>query len=412
MNKTALLDARGNPIEGRASPENPSTSLSNPAQWLTDWMGGQPSASGISINRESSIRISAVYACVRVIAETAAGIPLHVLRERKSGRREKVTQHRVVDFFEFEPNEFMTPVVYRETKTGHAALLGNGYSLIDRNGRGEALGLLPLQPHMVEPQRMDSKLVYKVDGEFIPAKDILHIPALGYDGVRGYNPIELARQGLGLALATEEHGARLFGNGTRLSGVLEHPGKVTKEAADRLKSSWQAMYAGLGNAHRTAVLEEGMKFNTMTMNQDDAQFLETRKFQVSEIARMFRVPPHMIGDLERATFSNIEHQGLEFVKYTLMPWLIRWEQEIKRKLLGRGDLYVKHNLAGLLRGDTKSRYEAYGRGIQDGWLTRNEARDKEDLDPIDGLDEPLQPLNMVPAGQQPPTEGEGNENGD
>ncbi|MEG3640670.1 phage portal protein [Magnetococcus sp. PR-3] len=383
----------------RGSPEDPKTSLSNPAQWLFDLFGGGESATGITVNRETAMRVSAVYACVRAIAEPVSFLPVHVYREKKGGGKEKITDHPVAHFLGVEPNEYMMPSTYREAVTGCAVLQGNGYSLIDRNGAGKAIELRPLSPEQVMVERFNGVLRYRVDGTVIPKSDMLHIPAFGFDGLQGYSPLTVARESIGLAVATERYGSKLFKNGARPGGVLTTANRLGPEGRKRLKTSWENAHGGAGNAHGVAVLEDGMTWQSVGMTAEDSQFLETRKFQINDIARIFRVPPHMIGDLERATFSNIEHQGYEFVRYTLLPWITRWEQEVRRKLLGVDTgLYLKFNPEGLLRGDVKNRYAAYGRGIQDGWLTRNEARAWEDLDPLEGLDEPLQPLNMKKAG--------------
>jgi len=212
---------------------------------------------------------------------------------------------------------------------------------------------------------------------------VLHIPGLGFDGLVGYSPIAMAKNAIGMALATEEYGARFFANGANPGGVLEHPGVI--KDVQRVKDSWNAAYQGSGNAHRVAVLEEGMKFQAIGIPPEQAQFLETRKFQIDEIARIFRVPPHMVGDLEKSSFSNIEQQSLEFVKYTLDPWVVRWEQSLCQALLlpsEKNDLFIRFNLDGLLRGDYASRMTGYATGRQNGWLSANDIRELEDMNRI------------------------------
>ena len=213
--------------------------------------------------------------------------------------------------------------------------------------------------------------------------DVLHVPGLGFDGLVGYSPIAMAKNAIGLAIAAEEYGSKFYANGAAPSGVLEHPG-ILKDPS-KVRDSWNETFGGSGNAHKIAVLEEGMKYTPISINPSEAQFLETRKFQIDEIARIFRVPPHMIGDLERSTFSNIEQQSLEFVKYTLEPWLVRWEQSMTRALISQSDkskYFIKFNVDGLLRGDYQSRMNGYATARQNGWMSANDIRELENLDRI------------------------------
>jgi HK97 family phage portal protein len=292
--------------------------------------------------------------------------------------------------------------------SAHLCLRGNAYALINRNARGQILELIPLHPDQVSVQmQADYRLRYACTLEggqrmALATGEVFHVRGLTLNGWLGISPIAYAREAIGLAMATERFGATLFRNGAKMGGVLEHPGKISKEAADRLRSSFDEAHNG-ENAHRTAILEEGLKWSKVSMTADDSQFLETRKYQRSEIAAIFRVPPHMIGDLERATFSNIEQQSLEFVNFTLMPWLHRIEKAIRRDLLTpaeRTRMMARFNVANLLRGDAAARAAYYQSGIQQGWMTRNEARHAESdlgvmLNPLEGLDEPLLPLNMI-----------------
>ena len=213
--------------------------------------------------------------------------------------------------------------------------------------------------------------------------DVLHIPGLGFDGLVGYSPIAMAKNAIGLAIAAEEYGSKFYANGAAPSGVLEHPG--TLKDPGRVRESWQATFGGSANANKVAVLEEGMKYTPISISPNEAQFLETRKFQINEIARIFRVPPHMVGDLEKSSFSNIEQQSLEFVKYTLDPWVIRWEQALYRTLLSEEEkktVFFKFNVEGLLRGDYASRMSGYATARQNGWMSANDIRELEDLDRI------------------------------
>lgn len=284
-----------------------------------------------------------------------------------------------------------------------AALHGNAYSQIVRDPSGRVTGLWPIHPSRVTPERHQGKIRYRVsvgsDYKYVAAADMLHIPALGFDGLIGLSPIRMARQAIGLSMAAEKFGARFFGSGTNLGGILKHPSNLSKPAQERLKAQIESRHQGGDKSHGIMILEEDMELQNITIPPEDSQFIETRKFQVSEIARIFRVPPHMIGDLERATFSNIEHQSIQFVQHTIRPWLVRWEQALKMRLLG-GDLYAEFNVEGLLRGDTKSRYEAYSIARQNGWMSANDILRMENMNPIPGGDTYLQPLNMEPVGEK------------
>ena len=287
-----------------------------------------------------------------------------------------------------EPNPEMTSFVFRETLMGHLLLWGNAYAQIIRDGRGRVLSLYPLLPNKMLVNRTDQGILYyqyEKDGRtyFLSHSDVLHIPGLGFDGLVGYSPIAMAKNAIGMAISTEEYGAKFFANGASPGGVLEHPG-VVKDPG-KIRESWNAVYQGSGNAHRVAVLEEGMKFQPIGIPPEQAQFLETRKYQLNEIARIFRIPPHMIGDLEKSSFSNIEQQSLEFVMYTLDPWVLRWEQAIQRALFSESEkrqYFVKFNVDGLLRGDYQSRMNGYAVGRQNGWLSANDIRELENLNRI------------------------------
>ena len=345
------------------------------------------SSSGKSVSEKTALQTTAVYACVRILAETIASLPLHTYRYSPGGK-EKVLDHSLYHLLHSEPNPEMTSFVFRETLMGHLLLWGNAYAQIIRDGRGRVLGLYPLLPNKMLVSRTDQGILfyqYEKDGRtyFLPNTEVLHIPGLGFDGLVGYSPIAMAKNAIGMAIATEEYGAKFFANGASPGGVLEHPG-VVKDPG-KIRESWNAVYQGSGNAHRVAVLEEGMKFQPIGIPPEQAQFLETRKYQLNEIARIFRIPPHMIGDLEKSSFSNIEQQSLEFVMYTLDPWVIRWEQAIQRALLSGGEkrqYFVKFNVDGLLRGDYQSRMNGYAVGRQNGWLSANDIRELENLNRI------------------------------
>ncbi len=389
-----------------ASPENPSTPLSNPAEWLVEWFGGGPTASGVTVSEETAIRCGAVYACVSLLAQSIASLPLHVYKRTDDGRT-KAREHQLFGLLHDQPNLNMTSAVCRELLMTHVLLSGNAYAVIGRNRAGRAVDLLPIFPHAVTVERKDGRLLYRVsleDGgqEIFDQSDMIHVPGMMFNGVTGLSPISAFRQAIGLALATEQYGAELFKNGARPGGVLEHPEALGKDARDNLRQSWQETYGGLSNAHKVAILEEGMTFKPLAMNSNDAQFLETRKFQVEEIARIFRVPLHLIAHVEKSTSwgSGIEQQSIGFVIYTLRPWLTKIEQELNRKLFERdADHYVEHDVNGLLRGDTKSQSEMYASAIQNAWMTPNEVRRTQNLPALPGGDGLLIQTNITPITQ-------------
>ena len=377
----------------------------------TFFMGG--TTSGKAVTEHSAMQMTAVYSCVRILAEAVAGLPLHVYRYNAQGGTEKAIDHPLYLLLHDEPNPEMSSFVFRETLMTHLLLWGNAYAQIIRNGKGEVIALYPLMPNKMSVDRdANGQLYYTytrstdeaptMQGMTVTLKpsDVLHIPGLGFDGLVGYSPIAMAKNAIGMAIACEEYGAKFFANGAAPGGVLEHPGTI--KDPQRVRESWQSTFGGSGNANKIAVLEEGMKYTPIGISPEQAQFLETRKFQINEIARIFRVPPHMVGDLEKSSFSNIEQQSLEFVKYTLDPWVIRWEQSIQRALLSQGEkaeYFVKFNLEGLLRGDYQSRMNGYAIGRQNGWMSANDIRELENLDRIpakEGGDLYLINGNMLP----------------
>ena len=358
------------------------------------------STAGKNVTERSAMQMTAVYSCVRVLSEAVAGLPLHLYKYTQNGGKEKSINHPLYFLLHDEPNPEMTSFVFRETLMTHLLLWGNAYAQIIRNGKGEVVALYPLMPNKMTVDRDENgRLYYKYyrgNDEAIRSKeyevilspyDVLHVPGLGFDGLVGYSPIAMAKNAIGLAMATEEYGAKFFANGAAPSGVLEHPG--TLKNPDKVRESWNATFGGSHNANKVAVLEEGMKYSPISISPEQAQFLETRKFQINEIARIFRVPPHMVGDLEKSSFSNIEQQSLEFVKYTLEPWLVRWEQSMVRSLLSlseKREYFIKFNVDGLLRGDYASRMSGYATARQNGWMSANDIRELENLDRIPAED--------------------------
>ena len=365
------------------------------------------SASGKTVNPRNAVQVSTVYACVRVIAETIASLPLGVYEDETTGSR-KATEHQLYRLLHDEPNPEMTSFVMRETMLTHLLLWGNSYSQIIRSGRNKILALYPLLPDRMEVDRDDrGNLTYTyttADGLQVKLDptDVLHIPGLGFDGIMGYSPIALEKNAIGLGIAAEEYGSRFFQNGARPSGVLTHPNTV--KDPKRLRESWNAAYGGSANGSKVAILEESMTFTPISLPNNEAQFLETRKFQVEEICRIFRVPPHLVGNLDRATFSNIENQSIDFAVHTIRPWLVRIEQAMNRALFAeneKGHFYVQFNIDGLMRGDYKSRMEGYAIGRQNGWLNANDIRALENMNPIpeeEGGNTFLVNGNMVPIG--------------
>ena len=377
----------------------------------TFYMGG--SSSGKTVTERSAMQMTAVYSCVRILSEAVAGLPLHFYRYTDDGGKEKAIDHPLYSLLHDEPNPEMTSFIFRETLMTHLLLWGNAYAQIIRNGKNEIIALYPLMPNKMEVSRDKSGQLYytyvtqpeeahtmKGNIVYLNPSEVLHIPGLGFDGLVGYSPIAMAKNAIGMAVACEEYGAKFFANGAAPGGVLEHPGTI--KDPQRVRESWQSTFGGSGNSNKVAVLEEGMKYTPIGISPEQAQFLETRKFQINEIARIFRVPPHMVGDLEKSSFSNIEQQSLEFVKYTLDPWIVRWEQSIRRALLSSEEkqkYFVKFNLEGLLRGDYQSRMNGYAIGRQNGWMSANDIRELENQDRIpaeEGGDLYLVNGNMMP----------------
>ena len=393
-------------FKSRDKPEN-----RTPGSNYAFYLGG--STSGKAVTERSAMQMTAVYSCVRILAEAVAGLPLHVYKYTDNGGKEKAIEHPLYRLLHDEPNPEMSSFVFRETLMTHLLLWGNAYAQVIRNGKGEVIALYPLMPNRMSVDR-DSEghlyyTYYRGDDEAIKnrehavtlqPRDVLHIPGLGFDGLVGYSPIAMAKNAIGMAIACEEFGAKFFANGAAPSGVLEHPGTIKDPS--KVREAWQTQFGGSSNSGKVAVLEEGMKYTPISISPEQAQFLETRKFQINEIARIFRIPPHMVGDLEKSSFSNIEQQSLEFVKYTLDPWVIRWEQSIQRALLTNGEksqYFVKFNLEGLLRGDYQSRMNGYAIGRQNGWMSANDIRELENLDRIpaeEGGDLYLINGNMLP----------------
>lgn len=382
-----------------------------PDEWMWEAFGARKTLAGVHVSETTAMNLAAAFACVSKISKTIASLPLPVYRKTANGKT-RAEDHPAYTLLHDAPNPEMTAMVFRETLQAHALQWGNAYAEIERRGSGRPLALWPLRPDRTEPWRDgNGRLWYRLQRDdggytYLPPEDVLHIPGLGFDGMRGYSVIRMARESMGLSMAAEQFGAAFFGNGTAMGGVLEHPGNPTAEQIQNLRNQLNEAHEGPGRAHKAFIATGGMKYTATTIPPNDAQFLETRKFQVVEIARWFDVPPHKIASMDAATFGNIEHQAIEWVVDTIRPWCVRWEQEINRKLLATPDrsLFAKHVIEGLLRGDFKSRQEGYNIGRNGGWMSANDIRELEDMNRIDGGDVYLVPLNMQTAQQAEQTD--------
>lgn len=381
-------------------------SLTDASEWSALGLH-QPTASGVNVTPDNGLIYTAVYACVRVLAESVAGLPL-ITYQRQGSRKARARDFYLYRLLHDQPNPLMSSFEFRETLMGHLLTWGNGYAEIEYSGGGQVAALWPLNPAKMQSVKVvNGEMEYKYElpnGRVspLPGWRVWHLRGLGGDGLMGYSPIRLARQSIGLGLAAEEYGARFFGNGAKPGGVLQHPGTLGDQAHNHLRDSWSETHGGLANSHRVAILEEGMTYQQIGIPPEDAQFLETRKFQRAEIAGIYRVPPHMIADLEHATFSNIEHQAIEFVTHSLRPWLVRWEQGINNSLMSTGEqtqYYAEFLVDALLRGDVLSRFQAYAVARQWGWMSADDVRSKENENPLPGGqgETYLTPLNMIPA---------------
>ena len=356
------------------------------------------SDSGEVVNERSSMQIATVYACVRLLAESVAGLPLHLYEytDEAEQNKQKAKEHPLYKILYRQPNDEMTSFTFRETMMTHLLLWGNAYAQIIRDGRNNVLGLYPLQPDQMDVDRDKQGriiYIYHAYSDDVPnlqnkdyifrADEIFHVPGLGFNGLIGFSPIAMMKNALGSAIAVEKYGSAFFKNGAQPAGVLEHPG--TLKNPERIRENWSDVYGGPQNAHKVAVLEEGMQYKAISLPPEDSQFLSTRQFGVNEICRIFRVPPHMVQDLSHATFSNIEHQSIDYVVYTLTPWLSRFEQAITKDLLlpsEQDTLFPRFNVDGLLRGDYVSRSSGYASGISNGYLSPNDVRRLENMDLI------------------------------
>ena len=387
---------------------NPSAHPRDPvvAAW---WGSGGATAAGVNVTPDVAMRQSAVFACVRVLAETLAAVPLKVYRRLDPRGKEVDRDHRLWTILHDRPNAWQTSFEFREMLMGHVALRGNGYAEIIATGGDPVAQLVPLHPDRVMPFQSvpGGQLAYRytpLEGasRIILQEEMFHVRGLSSDGIVGLSPIALHRETIGSAIAAQEYSARFMANDSTPLGVVEMP-KTFGSEDDRKAwiKSWQEAHSGV-NRGRVAVLEDGMEYKTIGMTHTDAQYIESRKLDDQQIARIFRIQPHKIGILDNATFSNIEHQGLEFLTDTMMPWFVRWEQAIHRDLFtegGRRTHFAAFDLKAFMRGDSKARSAFYASARQWGWMSANDIRELEDMNPIDGGDVYLSPSNMTPADQ-------------
>ncbi|MCC8066173.1 MAG: phage portal protein [Clostridiales bacterium] len=390
--------------------KEPKVQNSTPGAAYRFFYGG--TEAGKVVNERTALQQTAVFACIRILAEAIAGLPLHLYRYNEGGSKEKAIDHPLYFLLHDEPNPESSSYIFRETLMTHVLLYGNAYAQIIRNGRGDVTALYPLMSNRMKVDRdSNGKLYYeyqrttdeaptmKGNTVILSPHDVLHIPAISYDGILGISPLATAKNAVGLGIAAEEFASKFFEHGATPSGVLEHP-SVVKDP-ERLRESWNAAFGGSSNAQKVAVPEEGLKFSPISSSPENSQLLETRRFQVEEIARIFRIPIHLLGDLSHATFSNIEEQSLEFSEYTLRPWVTRWEQSMTRSLLKpeeKGKYFIKFNMDGLQRGSYESRMRGYQIARQNGWMSANDIRELEQLDKLPGTQGDLYLVNgnMLP----------------
>ena len=381
----------------------------SPSYWVQKMFGAtENTAAGIHVDEQTALTSTAVWRAVSLVSQTIGALPLHLYEQEGERTKSKATAHQLYRLMHDEPNPEQTAMEFREMMQAHALTWGRAHAEIVTDRRGK-VQLWPLIPDRVEAMRAEEKgsLVYRIylpEGghKILLSDEVFTLRGLGHGINTSYNVVQLFRESIGLTLAVDEFGARFFGNGATMGGALEHPGTLGEEEYKQLRTSMNERHQGLTNAHRLLILEEGMKYKEIAVPNDKAQYLETRKFQINDVARIIGVPPHKLAEMTQATFSNIEHQSIEYIQDTIGPWCVRWEQGLKRQLLTDAEkqrYFFKHNLAGLQRGDFKTRMEGYSIGRQNGWLSANDIREMEDMNPIDNGDMYLVPLNMIPADQ-------------
>lgn len=385
---------------------NETSGTANPSSWLVDWVrGGSKTSSGIYVNAKSALTYSSVFQAVSLLSGDVAKLPFHLNRRLEEGGKERAKDHPAFYLMKRKPCPELSSFHFIRTLTAQALLRGNGYAYILRDGRQRPLEILPLDPDRTFPVRENGRLLYVTtvgdETRKLDAANVLHIRGLSSDGLVGYSVVDLAKESFGLGLATERYGSVFFGNGAAASGIIEYPGKLDDTIVDRIRKTWNQMHQGLGNSHRVAVLDAGVKFNQLTIPNDQAQFLLTRKFQRVEVASWFNLPPHKLGDETRTSRASLEQENQAYLESALDPWLVTWEAECWDKLLTekekRSDEYAFEFLRlALLRADAKTRSNFYNTALNGGWMNRDEVRDRENMNPLpDGQGKKfLIPLNM------------------
>ena len=373
--------------------------LKNPKEWLFNALGIRKTLTGVNVTETSAMNLSSVYACVRIISEDIASLPLNIYKRLNNGK-EKATKHPLYRALHLRPNPDMTSFVWRELMGVQLTTWGNSYNYKLRNIYGDVIGFYPLLANRMKVEIKDNEIIYAYTfndniQRQVPRKDILHIPGLGFNGIIGQSPIAMMRETIGLGFALEEFGARFFSNSTNVGGVAHHPGQLTKQGSENLRDSINEVYQGLGSSHKLLLLEEGMTYEKVTIPPNDAQFLETRVFQLEEVCRFYKMQLHKVQDLKGATFSNIEHLAIEYVVDTLRPWLVRIEQSINSDdELFNDEYFCEFVIDGLLRGDTQARFEAYTKAIQNGIYSPNNVLEMENKNGYEGGDKHFVQLNM------------------
>lgn len=386
------------------------SSLGTPEKWIVDWVdGGATSQSNIRVSEDTALNYSAFFRGVSILSNIVGMLPLKICQTMPDDTIRTAKEYPIYKIVHKRPNKYFSAIRFRQTLQAHLVTWGNAYAWIEFGGPNIINNLWILRPDRMTLEVNElNEVIYKyrfggVNERTIPQDEIFHLPGLGYDGVKGYSLIGLAREGIGLALATERFGARYFGQGIHPGKYISYPGKLnTPDAVERLKRSLDLQHGGVDKSFKIMVLEEGAELKDEGMPPEDAQFLETRKFQVVEIARWLGLPPHLLFELDRATFSNIEHQSIEFLTFSMQPWLVLWEQEIDRQLIpeaDQGEYFSQFVVEGILRGDIASRYGAYAIGRQWGWLSADDIRRLENMNALPNGEGKvyLSPLNMVPV---------------
>ena len=388
------------------------STLANPDAWVSRWFGGGSATfSGAEVNEITALNYTAVYGAVQILANTIGSLPLELRRETADGFSEPARDNPAWDVLHNVANPDMDAMQFRETLQGHVSTWGNAYAHQIRDGGGRLVEMWPLRPDWMTPKRSvaTGKLIYEYrrpDGlRTFQRSEIFHLAGWGFDGVQGYSPISMAREAIALGMGTEEFASRFFANGANHGGVLQHPGTLSQPAHDRIKKTFEEQHTGLHNAHKPLILEESMTWQSIGIPAKDAQLMSIRLFQLEEVARIYRVPLHLLQNLEKATFNNIQELGISFLIYTLLPWQVRWEKAINAQLLTpaerRAGLFSKLKTKALLRGNLEQQSAFYVAGRQWGWFTANDIRRFEDESRItadDGGDTYLQAVNMVPSG--------------